>query len=169
MQYDELTSFLNWYLTNRPLLPPADAPMYDYEGKLSAVLFRQYPFQVELFVEKPNIIIPEHNHPNVDSFEVFVCGEVLFHCNGQPMDTLESVSKVDPKTGAPALLGASIRVKPEAPHGATIGARGGTFLSVQKWMNDTPITSVGRDWRVTKDGSPVNSTVILFADELEVK
>jgi hypothetical protein len=97
------------------------------------VLYRQGPFQVELFNVKPNSEIVPHLHPNVDSFEVFLTGDIHFMCNGE--------------WSYEQKLGESItRVKPDSWHGGLFGERGGCFLSVQHWLNGVPPTFVGNDW-----------------------
>jgi len=45
----------------------------DYTG---LILYRQPPFQVELWILPPNTESPEHSHPNVDIYLVAVTGEM---------------------------------------------------------------------------------------------
>ena len=40
-----------------------------------------------------------------------------------------------------------VRVLPESPHSAIAGKKGGSFMSVQHWLNDVKPTSVGNDWQ----------------------
>lgn len=132
MQFDDLQAFLNWWMATRPFNTPSDAPT-NYNGELSGVvLYRQGPYQVQLFNVQPNSVIEPHIHPNVDSFEVFVGGDINFMCNDVWYEQSE--------------LGSNIRVLPSSWHGGKFGARGGCFLSVQKWLNGVPPTSVGNDW-----------------------
>lgn len=95
-------------------------------------MFRRDPFQVELFNVKPNSIIKPHKHPNVDSFEVYLSGDVDFMCDGQWYSQ--------------NVFGSSIRVQPSAFHGGRFGDSGGCFLSVQHWLNGFKPTFVGDNW-----------------------
>ena len=90
-------------------------------------------------------MIPSHTHPNVDSYEVALSGMEFFlddkvvlprwyanlpsnHCN-------LSTSHYE-----------FVRVLPESPHSAIAGDKGGSFMSVQHWLNGVKPTSVGNDW-----------------------
>lgn len=132
MVFDDLEQFLDWWLVLRPINTPDETPT-NFNGVLSGtVLFRQAPYQVQLFIVQPNSVIEPHIHPNVDSFEVFVGGDIKFLCDDVWYEQ--------------SLLGDKIRVKPTNWHGGKFGARGGCFLSVQKWLNGVTPTSVGYDW-----------------------
>ena len=132
-QNDVLEEFLHWWLQNRVICPPLDNSLTHIKDTYGVVLYRQGPFQVELFNVKPNSEIVPHLHPNVDSFEVFLTGDIHFMCNGE--------------WSYEQKLGESItRVKPDSWHGGFFGERGGCFLSVQHWLNGVPPTFVGNDW-----------------------
>ena len=132
-QTDVLEEFLRWWLQNRVICPPLDNSLTHVKDTYGVVLYRQGPFQVELFNVKPNSEIVPHLHPNVDSFEVFLTGDIHFMCNGE--------------WSYEQKLGESItRVKPDSWHGGLFGERGGCFLSVQHWLNGVPPTFVGNDW-----------------------
>lgn len=132
-QTDVLEEFLHWWLQNRVICPPLDNSLTHVKDTYGVVLYRQGPFQVELFNVKPNSEIVPHVHPNVDSFEVFLSGDIHFMCNGE--------------WSYEQKLGESItRVKPDSWHGGLFGPRGGCFLSVQHWLNGVPPTFVGNDW-----------------------
>jgi quercetin dioxygenase-like cupin family protein len=131
-KFDDLEFFLNYWLSSRPLFPPETTPT-NQNGNLSGVvLYRDNEYQVQLFIVKPNSVIEPHIHPNVDSFEVYVSGDIRFMCDDIWYDEPQS--------------GQVIRVKPNSYHGGEFGERGGCFLSVQKWLNGVPPTSVGDDW-----------------------
>jgi quercetin dioxygenase-like cupin family protein len=130
---DVLEQFLQWWLHNRVICPPLTDSLVHVKDTHGVVLYREGQFQVELFNVKPNCEIVPHIHPNVDSFEVFLSGDIHFMC--------DDVWSYEQK------LGESItRVKPDSWHGGLFGEKGGCFLSVQHWLNGVQPTFVGNDW-----------------------
>lgn len=95
---------------------------------------------------QPNTEIKQHIHPNMDSYEVYNSGDVVFEINGQ---FYEGDSASVP-----------IRVLPTAWHGGIFGKHGATFFSVQKYINGTLPSSAGKDW-YGADGSAKPNTSIL--------
>ena len=130
--FDELAVFKDWWMALKPLNTPSIGSLSHVAETHGVVLYRQDPYQVELFNVKPNSEIPPHVHPNVDSFEVFIGGDISFMCDGVWYDQ--------------DVLGSSIRVLPSSIHGGKFGERGGCFLSVQKWINGVQPKFVGDDW-----------------------
>jgi quercetin dioxygenase-like cupin family protein len=131
--FDDLEQFKNWWMVNRPInTPDANALVYVAETH-GVVLYRQDKYQVEMFLVKPNSEIAPHIHPNVDSFEVYIGGDINFMCNGQWFGQNN--------------IGDSIRVYPNSWHGGKFGDRGGCFLSIQKWLNGVEPKFVGDDWQ----------------------
>jgi mannose-6-phosphate isomerase-like protein (cupin superfamily) len=132
MIYDDLASFKDWWINNRVLNTPTILET-NFNGSLSGVvLFRDGCYQVQLFIVKPDSVIEPHIHPNVDSFEVFIGGDIRFMCNDEWFEQ--------------NTIGDSIRVYPNSWHGGEFGGKGGCFLSIQKWLNGVSPTSVGDDW-----------------------
>lgn len=136
--FDDLEHFKNWWLSIRVFNTPETNALSHVAETHGVVLYRQEPYQVELFNVKPNSEIPVHMHPNVDSFEVYVGGDVVFVCD----DVLYAQNT----------LGDTIRVLPSSWHGGKFGERGGCFLSIQKWLNGVEPKFVGDDW-VARDDS----------------
>jgi hypothetical protein len=74
---DELSNFAYWYLTSGEVdkfFTPIKNGLLFIEGVSGIVLYRNEQFQVELFICQPNLFIPEHTHPDVDSYECFLYG-----------------------------------------------------------------------------------------------
>jgi quercetin dioxygenase-like cupin family protein len=130
--FDDLEQFKLWWMAKRPINTPQLNALSHVAETHGVVLYRQKPYQVELFNVKPNSEIPQHIHPNVDSYEVYLSGDVSFFCIDKWHDQ--------------SVLGGSIRVKPNSYHGGKFGERGGCFFSIQKWLNDTEPKFVGDDW-----------------------
>lgn len=151
--FDDLTHFAHWFLQQPigSLTPPGRDAVYDFDELTSMVLYRKGEYQVELFLVKPlnvKMSLPgEHRHPNVDSFEYHLSGDLRFSLNGQQLVPTEQCQALN-NDGTSWLCGKHLtRIKPTDWHGATIGAKsGGAFLSIQKWLNGVQPTSVGMDW-----------------------
>jgi hypothetical protein len=113
-------------------------------GEVTAITwFRQPPFQVELFIFESDFIIPEHTHPNVDSYEVYVGGQVAFSHSGEWKTFKEKPEEI--KNRRYTCNGKSIRVNANDTHGGIIGPEGGVFMSIQHWLNGEP-HRIAHDW-----------------------
>lgn len=146
-----LTEFADWYLSTlygKLSLVPHDGVSVVNPG-MGLTLYRQPPFQVQLFLFRPNETILEHAHPNVDSYEVYLCGQMLLTLHGKPAFREEDI-KVLPD-GRCAGNGQRVHIPPGAVHGGTIGPLGGAFLSIQHWLNNNP-GPIHEDW-IGVDGS----------------
>lgn len=130
--YDDLAGFLDWWMNSRPINTPQENSVTQAGAIYGVVLYRQAPYQVQLFIMPPYSSIEDHIHPNVDSYEVYLGGDIDFRFDGEMY--------------TPEALGTHIRVRPNCWHGGLFGPRGGSFLSVQKWLNGREPTTVGDDW-----------------------
>lgn|SRR5262245_12233950 len=143
---DELAAFKDWWLAQRAVAVPFDKPAM-FDGQIwGAVLYRFAPWQVQLFILAPDSVVHEHRHPHVDSFEVYLAGDIAFSLEGQVLTPLED-SATPGFDGRHRLAGTHIRVAPGAWHGARTGAKGGVFLSIQRWLDGVQPTNVGDDWQ----------------------
>ena len=143
---DELSNFAHWYLTSGEVdrvYTPIDKGLLFIEGVSGIVLYRQKPFQVELFICQPNLVIPEHTHPDVDSYEVFLYGMKFTH-SGQTL--LNEEEALEHQNGYPINAYQTIRVKPNDIHGGTASNKGGAFISIQHWLNDVNPSHVSSNW-----------------------
>ena len=144
-----LNQFLIDYITNTSAVSDAlllkedeffNNDIYGVRDFKSHTLFNQGKFQVQLFSTPPFFIIPEHKHPNVDSFEVYISGEIDFSVEGIWLSNkheseytfVDDIFVVD--------------VKHDTIHRASFGKRGGRFMSVQKWINSVEPSCVGIDY-----------------------
>lgn len=148
----ELTQFAKWYLGQRPNLPnrpPAHGASMFLPTIAGLTLWRDGNFQVQLFVCAPNTVIPEHSHPNVDSYEALMSGQVDFYVEGRKLidDRFFQANHL----GHSKAYGSAGRVRENARHHAIIGKDGGSFLSIQHWLKGSP-THVGDDWIGTPVG-----------------
>lgn len=145
-QKDDLSRFAYWYLNSgisKRIFTPSKNPLLFIEGVSGVVLYRKNSFQVELFICQPNTVIPEHTHPDVDSYELFLYGMKFTHSG----ETVISEEQAQQDTnGLPAYAYETIRVRPNDSHGGTASKNGGSFISIQQWRNGTEPTHVSSNW-----------------------
>ena len=144
---DELTIFLEWYLENgSKILTPLNDSTHFVEGLTSSCIYRSDQFQVEFVTVAPNTDIPQHFHPNVDSYEVVLKG-MEFVLNGEVILPMNVAEKQRSDSNLSKKHYENVRVLPKSSHGGRSGPNGGCFLSVQHWLNGVKPTSVGMDWK----------------------
>jgi hypothetical protein len=136
----DVQAFAEWWLAHKPFRPQFHSVNAPAHGVAGVVLYRDGPFQVQLFTFQPNVLITPHRHGHIDTIVHYVTGEVFFFINGK--ETLPRADFATDETGL-ALLnfregGCMIRVRPSDWHGATIGAAGGAFMSIQHWLDGKP-------------------------------
>lgn len=146
-QFDPVVRFLNWWKNAKPIRPPFDNTVVNFDNKVvGSVLFREGQFQVQQFIVAPHTDIADHIHPNVDSFEVYIAGQIEFRLNGERITPMEEL-EFNETTKTCSHFGRIVRVKPTDWHGGRFGEMGGVFFSVQHWLNDVPPSSVHLDWQ----------------------
>lgn len=171
---NDIESFTDWFLVNMPPIwaMPFGPCVWKVEDVTALLLYRQPPYQVQLFIVPPGYVIPEHTHPNVDSMEVYVGGDIRFSHGGKFVIQEEAFREAGPY-GTWTKRGMRIRVKPNDLHGGLFGPHGGVFLSSQLWLNGVTPHCVSADYTgvvmgphhlsVVKDGEPVLSEVKVAA------
>ena len=139
--------FRDWFLANKhPIKPPFTDPVYYTDISMSFVWYRAAPWQVELYMVRPNTVAPEHAHPDVDSLEVYLSG--TFTLTGLDNSTELSQYMDTPRfDGMHRLFGQTIKNPPDHAHGGVFGNNGGVFWSIQKWVNGVTPTSVTKNWK----------------------
>lgn len=160
-QPDLIERFLEWFLKEGPtigMVPMADA-VGTVEGVTKVTWFRRKPFQVQLFIVPPHYVIPEHTHPNVDSFEVYLGGQINFSHGGRFVSRWEEQGADD--NGLSRYRGNVIRVRPNDLHGGTFGPSGGVFMSVQQWLNGVEPHCVAADYHGVVMG-PDHAAKVVF-------
>lgn len=110
----------------------------DFESFNCEVLNRVGRMQVELVTIKPNVWVPLHSHPGVDSIDLLVAGTVAL--------------TVGDLTIRRPLKRLGVRIPQDCMHGGKVGSDGVTFLSCQRWNRQPDF--IARSWI----GWPVNRT-----------
>lgn len=140
-----LAAFARWFMAQPPTswrVPQHPIYQFDMQGGAArgVVLYRDGRYQAELFIVTQSGVFPEHSHPNVDSIEVLIAGNIEFIVRGRSMFRPSLLEKHPPKLGTMIGVGAGVS------HGAILHEGGGAFISLQRWRKGVPITSVGIDW-----------------------
>lgn len=131
------------------------AGTFEIKHGMGITLFRSFPFQVQLFLFRPHTVIENHVHPDVDSYEVYVNGNLKLTKENEEITTSQTMfARPD---GASQCNGGMFYIPRKVLHGgeirpllATSGhATGGSFLSIQFW-HKKPMTSIHHNWRDEK-------------------
>lgn len=139
----DVQEFAAWWMTEKPFNPP-QVGATRFVGDISGVtLYRERQFQVQLFIGRPHATAPMHSHPNVDSIEIPFAGLALFQCARSEFFRGEWDTHILP----------NVHVAPHEMHDAQVCSQGGAFISIQKWLNGVPPSSVELDW----DGAPIDA------------
>jgi len=123
-------------------IPSDVVATYKIQDVTAVVWFREGAYQVELFIVPPNYIIPEHVHPNVESYEMFLGGDISFSHSGRWVTS----DRLIMLPGSSDKRGALVPIETNDLHGGAFGPRGGVFMSIQKWLNNIPPHSVSGDY-----------------------
>lgn len=143
--FDQLAQFANWFVRDQGFrIPPCIFDGVTKAGKNTGlVLYRDPPYQVQLWICDPNSEIPEHTHPNMDTIIIYLSGEFYVKVNGEPVLTKESLYAMP--DGMPSVPGAWLRVGPNDKHSAMIGPKGCAFLNFGRFLDGKP-RSADLDW-----------------------
>jgi quercetin dioxygenase-like cupin family protein len=117
----------------------------NFEG---IVLHRVGPLQAELITILPSATLPNHVHPNVDSIELLVQGNIRFSVGRLRITRL--------------IKNAGLRIPANETHGGTADPSGVAFVSCQRWK--IAPSHVGLDWV----GRPSTDTHARLLEALEV-
>ncbi|MDD5189408.1 MAG: hypothetical protein PHE50_00015 [Dehalococcoidales bacterium] len=144
---DPLQTFKEDWVENPQFLTPFSTPIVFDDNVWGIVLYRKDEYQVQLFLVSPNTILPPHRHPNIDTIDVHLSGDIEFYVNGITLMCLSEHLKDHPHMpGISNCIGRTFRVRETDWHSAKIGEKGGSFLSFQRWLNGAIPTNVGDDW-----------------------
>ena len=133
---ESVRKFAVWWMKNKPFRVPPEDGIRAYEGVYGVTLYREGPFQAQLFIVKHGEGSPEHCHPNIDSVEYGIAGADTF--------TSERNHRIH----------GLICVAPGELHTAAADEHGGAFISFQKWLNGVKPSSVELDW----EGGPIDKS-----------
>jgi hypothetical protein len=144
---DPLDAFATWFFNSSNTL--GEIPMHEtvryIEGVTSVLWYRSGQFQVQQFIMPPNHVVPEHVHPNVDSYEVYGGGHLKLTKNGKWVLDEKTIEDINER-GINKAAGFYLRVRPDEWHGGCTGPDGAVFWSVQHWLNGVKPHCVACDY-----------------------
>lgn len=168
---DPLLAFAAWYSTwlNGNISFTQMYSVEETELGMGMTLFAMKPFRVQMFMFRPGAVIKDHRHPDVESYEVYVAGDMELTKDGVPQTVREFVAP-EPN-GVCASTGGMIRIPAGSIHGGWINVinpttrqtpfwaenakdlqfnpgpfPGGCFLSIQLWLRNWEDESVAHNW-----------------------
>lgn len=144
IKFNPLTNYVD-HVLSKPFnnLLPAVNGIYNYGKVLGVVIDRNDQFQTELFIVPGGLeLIEYHNHPNVDSFEMHICGDFIFESNGIKYPSSPELVHLNQKT--------LVYIPSEDIHGA-LWKSSGAFMSFQHWKNNVKPTSVILDFKLDEN------------------
>ena len=130
-KFKDVVDFTKWYLDNdMPYLPPEKQEVFSTDDASSVCVFRHRRFQLEIYLIKPEPLIPMHEHPGVNSIEI-------------PANRWNTLTIED-------LMNA--RLGPGMSHGLGIKERaknsGFLLYSSQHWVDEKlPMNTIGAVWK----------------------
>jgi len=144
--------FMEWWVKEKIIRPPFLDGIFFTDIAASIVLFRNGPFQVEMYISKPDTESPYHSHPGVDSLLMYLTGNLVFGKDNQQIDLSEFQRPRDNEPDVHFLLGKFDILEPNQLHNLKTMSEGGAFFSFEKW-NDRIPNSVTVNWEGEPSGS----------------
>ena len=153
--FANVVEFATWFINQRfaGIMPFMNPESINYGPIARTVLYRKDCFQVEMWMVWPGeTSFPEHLHPDVDTVEIHISGDIHFTLNGSPVASNLAL----PIEGGQ--IQPAIRIHHSDVHQASAGTGGAVFLSCQHWLHDVPPGSVALNWNGPQF-SPVQATL----------
>jgi len=159
---DPLLAFAAWYTTwvNGNIYFAQHFGVTETKLGMGITLFCCPPFQVQMYLFKSEAVIPSHKHPNVESYEVYVAGDMELTKDdgtGRLVNITIKEFVARDEYGRTKCNGGMMRIPAASSHGGHInksplGPFGGAFLSIQYWLNEVAPKPIQFDW-AGHDGS----------------
>ena len=147
--WDTLEEFVDWYLDSKmPLMVPFNAEVIKSDDACAVCIFRKGHYQVEFYLEYPEMWIRQHSHPRMDVIVMQLGGG-----NVAPKDT-HNVSKTWGELAT--------NLKAGEYHGgntASVINDGFITLAFQRWENPSEMTSAAVQWKGELQG-PIQEALI---------
>lgn len=135
--WDTLEDFVDWYMSQRmPMMIPWDAEVIRSDDAVAICVFRKGNYQVEFYIEYPDMYIRKHAHPRMEVIVMQLGGGGNFYKHRE--------------LGVANLWGMAVKKLPEnTVHGgeSTMSLHKGFItLAFQKWEDPNEMTSAAVQW-----------------------
>lgn len=147
--WDTLEDFVNWFMESKiPIMIPWNATVIRSDDAVAICIFRKGQYQVEFYLEYPEMYIRRHAHPRMEVITMDLGG------GGMSPRNENNTSRVwgDAYTKLPA----------GEFHGGDTGSilsNGFCTLAFQKWEDPTEMTSAAIQWKGEIQG-PIQEELI---------
>tara|TARA_B100001559_G_scaffold146613_1_gene122911 strand:- start:1263 stop:1892 length:630 start_codon:yes stop_codon:yes gene_type:complete len=151
---DAITGFVDEYLSTfdpRDITKPEgwNRNFFGVPNFHRKVMYKEGQYQVECLNWPAHAIIPEHVHPDIDSYEVYIRGKISFSHDGYWIDNHPEQEKICKMRHDFFTL----KVYHDDIHGAFMGDDRSIFMSVQHWQNGVKPSTVGENYIGAVDGT----------------
>lgn len=138
--WDTLEDFVDWYCDQRmPMMIPWNANVICSDDAVAICLFRKGKYQVEFYIEYPNMYIYKHAHPRMEVITMTMGGGGTWPpVAGCPTNTAHTWG------------GLTVKLQNGNYHGGDADASTGNgfvILAFQRWENPEEMTSAAVQWK----------------------
>lgn len=140
-----LEDFVDWYVEQRmPLMIPWNADVIRSDDAVAICLFRRGHYQVEFYIEYPNMYIYKHSHPRMEVITMTMGGGGNWK---SPENSTTNTAHVWGGLSAKLTNG---NYHAGDPQGGT--GNGFVILAFQRWDNPEEMTSAAVQWKGETQG-----------------
>lgn len=148
--WDTLEDFVEWYMQSKmPLIIPWNAEVIRSDDAVAVCIFRKGNYQVEFYLEYPEMYIRKHSHPRMEVIVMDLGGG-----GTTPKQTDIEVSRLWGQTYT--------KLNPGEYHGGdtnTLLSNGFVTLAFQRWEDPSEMTSAAIQWKGELQG-PIQENLI---------
>ncbi len=136
--WETLEDFVEWYVVEAkmPLMVPYNARVMTSDDAVAICVFRKGHYQVELYLQYPNMYIRKHAHPRMEVITFKLGGGLLVPPNEMGLSTTWG--------------DAAVKLMPGETHGGNMNmvmGAGFGLLAFQKWYNIDEMSSASVQWK----------------------
>jgi hypothetical protein len=140
--WNTLDEFAEWYkANNHPFKPPTTDPIYKTAFNLSAVIFREGRYQVELYLMKPDWISTDTTAPGLENRILFLSGTIKTEVDGKIVSDTDTFGSIA-DNGLHPLYNTVFKGDAKGTSNIHFGHKGACLLLLQKWDEGIPMTSM---------------------------
>lgn len=148
--WDSLENFVEWYMESKiPMMIPWNAKVIRSDDAVAICIFRKGKYQVEFYLEYPEMYIRKHAHPRMEVIVMDIGGGGL--------------TPAEPDSNVSLLWGRAYqKLKPGEFHGGDTSSMlsdGFVTLAFQRWENEEEMTSAAIQWKGDLQG-PLQASLI---------